>query len=89
MLTRIRVRAALRAEARQRVFEQACFIIEALQSIMNQPSAYQLPVATLLQNMEQRMQDLVEEMGEICFDEQHDAYIAAAIWGETGEWSED
>lgn len=88
MLTRIRVRAALRAEARQRVFEQACFIMEALQRIINEPSAYQLPVATLLANMEQWMQDLMEQMGGLALEEEHDAHIQTAIWGSTGNWED-
>lgn len=63
MFTRIRVRAVLREETRQQIFEEACFIMETLENIMNQPSPHQLPVAALLGNMEQRMRDLMEQMG--------------------------
>lgn len=84
MFTRIRVRAVLREETRQQILEEACFIIETLENIMNQPSPHQPPIPTLLQNMEQQMQGLIEEVGGICFDEQHDPQIANAIWGETG-----
>lgn len=89
MLTRIQVRATSRAEARQQIFEYAFFIMERLQNIMNQPDPHQLPITTLLHNMEQQMQDLVEEMGGLSLEEQHDGHIETAIWGETSEWRED
>lgn len=89
MLTRIRVRAVSRAEARQRIFVQASFIMETLQGIMDQPYPHQLPIATLLQDTEQHMQDLLEEIGGLCVEEQHDSHITTTIWGETGESHED
>ncbi|KOS47757.1 hypothetical protein ACN38_g1268 [Penicillium nordicum] len=62
MLTRVRVRACLRAEARQRIFAEAFFIMQTLQDIMGQPYPHQLPMGTLLQDLEHHMQDLLEDM---------------------------
>lgn len=62
--------------------------METLENIMNQPSPHQLPVAALLGNMEQRMRDLMEQMGGLGLEEEHDAHIETAIWGDTGNWEE-
>lgn len=88
MLTRLRVRAASRAEARERIFAEASIILATLHNITNEPHPHQLQVVTLLHTMEQRMQDLIEEMGELALEEEHDTHIVTAIWGETGEWRE-
>ncbi|KOS47754.1 hypothetical protein ACN38_g1267 [Penicillium nordicum] len=85
MLTQIRVHASFRAEARQRVFEQASFIMETLEDIIGQPYPHQLPIGTLLQDLEQRMRELVEEMGALCIEEEQAIHISNLIWGETGE----
>lgn len=89
MLTLIRVRAAQRAETREAIIEEACWIMGTIEDIMGHQSPHLLPLGTLLQAMEQRMQDLVAEMGGVCIEEQHDAHIANAIWGETGLSEED
>lgn len=89
MLTRVRVRACLRAEARQRIFAEAFFIMQTLQDIMGQPYPHQLPMGTLLQDLEHHMQDLLEDMGGLSVEEEQDAHIANLIWGETGEVRED
>ncbi|OQD96986.1 hypothetical protein PENSOL_c014G02451 [Penicillium solitum] len=57
--------------------------METLRNIMNQPDPHQIPITTLLHNMEQQMQDLVEKMGGLSLEEQHDGHIETAIWGET------
>ena len=36
--------------------------------------------------MEQHMQDFLTEIGGLCIEEQHDAHIANAIWGETSPY---
>ncbi|CAI7630004.1 unnamed protein product, partial [Penicillium viridicatum] len=84
MLTLIRVRAAMRAETRERIIEEASFIMQTLENILHQPSPHLLPLGTLLQAMEQHMQDLVAEMGGLCIEAEHDTHIGNAIWGETG-----
>lgn len=84
MLTRSQVRAALRANTCHQFLEEAHFIMETLAHIMG----YMVPVGALLQDMEQRMQDLLAEMGGLAIEEQHDAHIANAIWGETGQSQE-
>ncbi|KAJ9490699.1 hypothetical protein VN97_g2568 [Penicillium thymicola] len=84
MLTRIRVHACFRAEARQRIFEQASFIMETLQDIMGQTYHHRLPIATLVQKLEQLMGDLLEEIGRLSVEEEQDAHIANLIWG--GDW---
>ncbi|KAJ5426126.1 hypothetical protein N7465_001196 [Penicillium sp. CMV-2018d] len=89
MLTLIRVRAAMRAETRERIMEEASFIMETLENILHQPYPHLLLLGTLLQGMEQGMQDLVAEMGEVCIEQQHDTHISNAIWGETGVSEED
>ncbi|KAJ5967894.1 hypothetical protein N7501_004142 [Penicillium viridicatum] len=89
MLTLIRVRAAMRAETRERIMEEASSIMETLENILHQPYPHLLPLGTLLYAMEQHIQDLVAEMGEVCIEEQHDAHTLNAILGETGVSQED
>ncbi|KAJ5530568.1 hypothetical protein N7527_003961 [Penicillium freii] len=84
MFTRIRVRAAERVETRERIIEEAHWIMATIEDIMGHPSPHLLPLGTLLQAMEQRMQDLVAEMGGLCIEAEHDTHIGNAIWGETG-----
>ncbi|KAF4771467.1 hypothetical protein N7455_007939 [Penicillium solitum] len=52
MLTRLRVRAASRAEARERIFTETSIILATLHDITNEPYPYQLQVVTLLHTME-------------------------------------
>ena len=66
MLTRIRVRAALRVDTRQQILEEAHFIMEIFEHIMG----YMVSVGMLLQEMEQRMQDLLAEIGGLAIEEQ-------------------
>lgn len=61
-------------------------IIEMAQAIMGQPMAQNLASTNVLNALEQRMEVLVEEMGDLQLEEVHDTWIAEAIWGDV--WDE-
>ena len=64
-------------------------LMETLRDVMGQTYHHQLPIGTLLQDLEHHMQDLLEEMGGLSVEGEQDALIAILIWGETGEVRED
>lgn len=64
-LTGIRVRASLRSDARQRIMEEACSIIDTVQSIMGLQYSHCGSIGDTLRELEQRIEVLLHERAAI------------------------
>ncbi|KAJ5530569.1 hypothetical protein N7527_003962 [Penicillium freii] len=80
MSTRLRNRESARDTSSQEICEEACFIMQSTEVVLEMADTHQIATPGIIHAMVVRMKVLIQEMAELWYERVHHSRILSSIW---------